>query len=324
MIRVIRVVVCGLLAAGCVARAQQVDRLHADAMAMYGGAKPYIDDPLPKLRREIDELGGLKMDEDQDELPEILERVSETVTTQLPRVPNLVAREDIVMKVEQNLMRPTSGRGGGSTMNDRQMVIISERRYEFLIRRIIGDGNVVFFKESRKEIQTEKGPAIPPQATGFSDLWMMFLPGTINEQRFRLLGTQKVHGHQTDVIAFAQLPEKVLVPARISARDGSFVPMLYQGIVWVDEDTGQILQIRIDLLAPLPMIQTDKLVSTVEFMEVTLPGLEDKLWLPRKVELQWNMYGQNAGEIHRYSNYRLYKAKVRIIDAPGDGDLVDK
>ena len=256
----------------------------------------------------------MKIDEDQASLDSLLQRMGETVSAQLPRIPNLVAHEDIALEEERmQVQGGGGGRGRGPVLSatSPEMVLKAERRYEFVIRRKPSD-DLQVFEESRKEMGTSKDPILPPQATGFSGLWILFTPGILEEQRFRYLGTQKIHGRQAAVVAFAQVPERVKIPGLIRSADGD-VPMLHQGIVWVDEETSRILRIRTDLLTPLPQISTTRLTSTVEYSEIRLPGLEERLWLPRRVELLWTMNARNGGEIHRYSNYRLYKANVRII-----------
>ena len=304
---------------------QESDQIHRQTIAIYGQVSPYLDLPIKKLQHQIDDLDGLKIDEDQAGLDSLLEHISETVSAQMPRIPNLVAREDIALEEEQ--MQIQGGGGGrgrwvavsGSTP---QMVVRAERRYEFVIRRR-PSGDVQIFEESRKELGTSKDPIMPPQGTGFSGLWMLFVPGVVEEQRFRYLGTQKIRGRQTAVVAFTQVPERVKVPGVIRGMDGD-VPMLQQGLVWVDEETSRILRIRTDLLTPLPQINTTRLTSTVEYSEVRLPGLDEKLWLPHRVELLWTMNARNGGEIHRYSSYRLYKANVRIItDTTGNPSVDD-
>ena len=306
-------------------QAEQVsDQIHRQAIAIYGPAKPYLDLPVKRLQHQIDDLDGLKVDEDQTELDALLQHVSETVSAQMPRIPNLAAREDIALEEERmQLQSSGGGRGRGPMVSATpEMVLRAERRYEFVIRRR-PSGDLQIFEESRKELGTSKDPIVPPQATGFSGLWMLFVPGVVEEQRFRYLGTQKVHGRQTAVIAFTQVPERVKVPGVVRSIDGD-IPMLQQGVVWVDEETSRILRIRTDLLTPLPQINTTRLTSTVEYSEVHLPGLDEKLWLPHRVELLWTMNARNGGEIHRYSNYRLYKANVRIItDTTGNPSIHD-
>jgi len=301
------------------------DQMHRQTMAIYGQVSPYLDLPTKKLQHQIDDLDGLKIDEDQGELDSLLQHISETVSAQMPRIPNLVAREDIALEEEHmQIQGGGGGRGRGAMVSAAtpEMVLRAERRYEFVIRRR-PSGDLQIFEESRKEIGTSKDPIMPPQGTGFSGLWMLFVPGVLEEQRFRYLGTQRIHGRQTAVIAFTQVPERVKIPGVIRGMVGD-VPMLQQGLVWVDEETSRILRIRTDLLTPLPQINTTRLTSTVEYSEVHLPGLDEKLWLPRRVELLWTMNARNGGEIHRYSNYRLYRANVRIItDTTGTAPIDD-
>ncbi|NUQ29822.1 MAG: hypothetical protein HOQ35_15090 [Acidobacteriaceae bacterium] len=299
------------------------DQMHRQTMAIYGQVSPYLDLPTKKLQHQIDDLDGLKIDEDQAGLDSLLQHISETVSAQMPRIPNLVAREDIALE-EEHMQIQGGGRGRGAMVSAAtpEMVLRAERRYEFVIRRR-PSGDLQIFEESRKEIGTSKDPILPPQGTGFSGLWMLFVPGVLEEQRFRYLGTQRIHGRQTAVIAFTQVPGRVKIPGVIRGMAGD-VPMLQQGLVWVDEETSRILRIRTDLLTPLPQINTTRLTSTVEYSEVHLPGLDEKLWLPRRVELLWTMNARNGGEIHRYSNYRLYKANVRIItDTMGTAPVDD-
>ncbi|MGO4209415.1 hypothetical protein AB4Y89_18805 [Terriglobus sp. 2YAB30_2] len=304
---------------------QARDQIHRQTIAIYGQVSPYLDLPIKRLQHQIDDLDGLKIDEDQTGLDSLLQHISETVSAQMPRIPNLAAREDIALEEEHiQVQGGGGGRGRGPVVSvaSPEMVLKAERRYEFVIRRR-PSGDLQIFEESRKELGTSKDPIMPPQATGFSGLWMLFVPGVIEEQRFRYLGTQKIHGRQTSVVAFTQVPERVKVPGVIRSMDGD-VPMLQQGLVWVDEDTSRILRIRTDLLTPLPQINTTRLTSTVEYAEVHLSGLDEKLWLPRRVELLWTMNARNGGEIHRYSNYRLYKANVRIItDTTGTSPIDD-
>ncbi|WP_263410943.1 hypothetical protein [Terriglobus tenax] len=328
----LRAVTVVLLTAWVAPRAQQAadppaSALHEQAVRLFSEAKPYIDLPLQKLEHQVEELHGLKADEDQEKLEDVLESASAAVLQQLPRVPNLVAREDVAFETEQSQMVRGAGfgrRGGGGVygVGDRQLAVIRENSYEFVIRRQKDDEGIPVLQESRRDPRTEKEPEGQqlPQALGFSQLWMLFTREELHHQRYRYLGTQKVHGQVTNVLAFAQVPERVSNPGVIQTTQGP-VPMLQQGIVWIDEQTGQILRIRTDLLAPVPQIQAESISSTVEFSAVRLPGLEELLWLPKHVDLTWTIQGQYGGEIHRYSRYRLYKAKIRIL-IPKDEDLV--
>jgi hypothetical protein len=65
------------------------------AMQQYVKTAPYVDLPLPQLKKAIRDLNGIKPDSTPGQLEVILEKTGEAITLQLPRVPNLICREDV-------------------------------------------------------------------------------------------------------------------------------------------------------------------------------------------------------------------------------------
>jgi hypothetical protein len=185
------------------------------------------------------------------------------------------------------------------------------RRFEYLIMaEHQSDGSTVF-DESRKDLD-KSDRAAAPHGVGFGSLWLMFAPAHQKESSFRYLGTQKVDKRATFVVGFAQDPKLVKVPGMVKAESGE-VPLLYQGIAWIDQETYKIVRLRTDLLAPLTAIKLWQATSTVNFSEVEIPKFETPLWLPKSVEITWDLNGNRLGELHRYSKYRLFAATARIV-----------
>ena len=141
--------------------------------------------------------------------------------------------------------------------------------------------------------------------------WLIFAAGNRSESNFHYLGTQKVEGHATYVITFAQVPVQVRKPSLLATATDT-IPLLYQGVAWIDAHDFQILRLRTDLLAPLPQLGLDRVTSTIEYAQVHIPDLADPLWLPQEVELLWQTNGQEDGEIHRYSRYQLFRATIKL------------
>jgi len=54
-------------------------------------------------------------------------------------------------------------------------------------------------------------------------------------------------GHATVVLGFAQIPDKVKFPGEVTFLDAS-LPVLFQGIAWIDESDFRIVRLRTDLL----------------------------------------------------------------------------
>lgn len=286
-------------------------------MQQYERTTPYVDLPIPQLTKAVKELNGLKIKEDSDQLDSILQKTGEAINAQLPRVPNLLCREEIADETKPQISAPTSvrisGNIGGNTMSSpaastNQWSIGDWHRFDYIIRSTKEEDGSITLEETRQG----GGSAKAPRGTGFAALWMIFAPGNRDESSFRYLGTQKIDGRATQVIAFAQTPEKVRKPSLIDTGAGT-VPLLYQGFAWIDAEDFHILRLRTDLRAPLPQLNLKRITSTIDFSKVTIAQFPDPLWLPKQVEVIWQTNDVEAGEIHRYSKYQLFHATAKIV-----------
>ena len=278
----------------------------SEMVSLYADAQPYKDDPIATMKLKVPQLDGLKADASQAELPTILNKAGAVIVAQMPRVPNLIAQEEVAQeavtttRISSSGARGTSawsgvaGMGGSSTD---ALVPQTWRRFEYLIlAKHLGDGGTVF-DESRKDLdKKDREPA--PRGIGFGSLWLMFIPANQAESKFRYLGTQSVEKHPTYVVAFAQDPKLVKVPGVIETESGE-TPLLYQGVAWIDQETYKIVRIRTDVLAPLPKIKLWQATSTVSFSEVEIPKFDARLWLPKTVEITWDLGGNRLGELHK-------------------------
>jgi len=256
---------------------------------VWARAKPYLDDPLPQLTANIPELQGLDPAPDQQPLAQLLEKTGAKSLDLLKRMPNVISHESVVTKVEPR----------GPTWHE---------KFEYLVLRHEALGEVML-EEYR--IDKAKTGAVP-LSQGSANAWVLFHPGNLVESRFRYLGRQRMDGHSTVVLAFAQIPDKVKFPGQVNVR-GTLVPVLYQGIAWIDESDFRIVRLRTDLLAPRPDIYLRTLTSEVRFSEVRVPEVKDPLWLPHEAKITWDFKGQVMQERHRYSDFRLYRSKSKIV-----------
>jgi hypothetical protein len=312
------------------------------AKKVYAHAKPYLDAPLSELKRAVPALGGLKADPSQENLQSILDRTGEMVQAQVPKLPDLTAREEIrqaQFKVPREGEQDDPGgsismgggrnRGLGRTQNFPAPVTnekdLEEKLHSSLVvgpwwkdfdyiilSRQSPEGDPVL-EESRTDLNARPEKAEKTlHAIGFAHLSLLFLPGRMLESTYRLLGQQKMYGHEAYVVAFAELPERVTFAGEI-ASGGITYPLLYQGIAWIDEVTFRIVRLRTDLLAPLPDIQVQWLSSDLQFSEVRIADLALPLWLPHQVELTWRQGDDLVGEMHLYTKYRLFHATARML-----------
>ncbi|SPF33008.1 Poly(3-hydroxybutyrate) depolymerase (modular protein) [Candidatus Sulfotelmatobacter kueseliae] len=257
--------------------------------SVWANAKPYLDDPLPQLTANIPELQGLDPAPDQQRLAELLKKTGDKSLDLLRRMPNVISHESVVTKIEPR----------GPTWH---------QQFEYLVLRHEANSDVTL-----DEFRTDKAKTgAAPLSQGAANAWIVFHPGNLAESRFRYLGRQRMDGHATIVLAFAQIPDKVKFPGQVDFQ-GTKVPMLFQGIAWIDESDFRIVRLRKDLLTPRPDIYLRTFTSEILFSEVSVPKAAETLWLPQEVKVTWDFKGQVVQETHRYSNPHLYQSKAKII-----------
>jgi hypothetical protein len=304
----------------------------------------YIEDSFPQLKEAVPALRGLRLDEGAAEEGEsILNKTGATISGMMPRLPNLIAKEEvsqaglalpyIVSPGNQgNSYGMTRGRMS-STSNvspraassnevrdaiQRQLDETKNRiEFSYRIQFNAEDGANPGLREFRLNAQNEAiltASASPgnPRGVGFGSSWLMFEPKTLNQFRFRYLGREKIGKRDTVVLAFAQIPERADVPAQITVG-GSTCSYFMQGVVWIDPSMFQMTRLQTDLLAPLSGFHQKKLRSEVDFGEVRIPARNLTVWMPSRVEISWEMDNQAGAELHKYSDYRLFGSTSRIL-----------
>jgi hypothetical protein len=311
----------------------------------------YIEDAMPQLKEAVPALRGLRVEEQSPaESEQLLNRTGTTITAMLPRVPNLIAKEEMSQAslalpymVSNGSQTSTSGyslgrmgRGGpvptgvsqpamraadNKEVGARLQTLLSEPKnsvqFSYRIQSNPDDASKVGLREFRMNAQNEAivtastNPG-SPRGVGFGSLWLMFEPTRLNQFQFRHLGREKLGKHDTVVLAFAQIPERATVSPRISLNRTT-CSYLMQGVVWIDPTLFQILRLQTDLLFPLTGIHERKLRSEIDFGEIRIPARNLTLWMPSRVEISWEMDTQAGAELHKYSEYRLFGSTSRIL-----------
>ena len=263
----------------------------AEEMKLYADSRPYLDDPPFELERAIPDLRTLEPASSQDQLPSILASVGTKVDELLQEVPNLICDETVSEEMSVQ----------SQTFN--YIVLVHETENEWTLEE---------YRTDRKGRPIAQGPGTR-NSVGFVSRWVVFSPANDHKSRFRYLGEQRIGSHSTFVVAFAQTPGAQSHPGEISVPQGGTIPTLYQGVAWIDESDFRILRLRTDLLAPQPQVGLKQLTATIQFGSVRIAKLEAQLWLPQEVKLDVDANGQVLQELHRYSQYRLYKANTKIV-----------
>jgi len=272
-------------------------------------AETYLRFPIQRLKAVVPALSGIKYDESQGQLPSILNHVAQHIADVLPRLPDLISREDVF-----------HFQGGGDA--DAGGPAASQpwgRQYKYLLQRQHNADGSNSLMESRVDGAgrpvKDGGGFTSLRGYGFGYQWLFFSADNQPEFHFRYLGQQEKNGRKTFVVAFAQEPGKVAAPAFFQAGEKR-VPFYYQGVLWVDQTSFDIVALRTDLLAPLPQVLLKQLTTELTFREVRIRGYDAVFWLPSEVDISSDQGRGSSEESHRYSDYHLFHAETRILPEP--------
>jgi len=259
-----------------------------------------------QLHSAFPELAGLKSVDTQAHLPTILQHVAASEDTFMRNIPDLTAREDIVVQQQSH--------AGGM---DRTFPVFSGKyTYLVLAHRESDGGHLVEYRTDLKGKEIKPGLDYAPASTqGFALLALFFDSFHQTLASFRYLGRQQLDRGEMYVVAFAQRPDAAPLTGQIYIG-GKLTSTAYQGIAWIDPVKFQIRQMRTDLLEPLPDVGLRAQTTEIHFMEVHLPDVATPLWLPRTVVVSSELNGHLVRNRHTYRNYQRFAANSRILPDP--------
>jgi hypothetical protein len=143
---------------------------------------------------------------------------------------------------------------------------------------------------------------------GFTSAALMFHPTYRPESTFRYLGRQKINGHDTFVVAFAQIPGKAHLVGNFQSGQTSLTTFT-QGLAWIDTSTYRIVRLHTDLLRPLPELRLEKEALDIGFNEVRFKQSKQALWLPGQVTVTIDWDGKVLRNTHAYSDFKIFNVE---------------
>ena len=279
----------------------------------YRRAEPITGWSLKKARRLIPELKGIERAADQSGLPGILRGVSANLQKFVVNFVDTTAVESI----DEAETPPYWGRFEPYAQEQSTKHIRQKFDYLILRRQEGGAFNIVEYRtdlRGQKKRHRELSKDFIKTA-GFAAMPLFFGPLQQPWSHFRYLGRQKIGGVDTEVVAFAEHANQTAVMGHFIVGRQS-VPLLVQGVAWIRPGDDQILQMRTDLLAPLPPLT--KMTAVVHFAGFQIQNSSTELWLPKEVEVEVEFEGYVFSNRHTYSDYRMFSAKS-VIKAGGPG-----
>jgi hypothetical protein len=277
---------------------------------------------IADLEHAVPELTHLKPESDQSQLAALLDKIGAKVVDIANKTPDLISHEEVVtvnggVRSRQDfsflvLEHETSSQ---ARVFDEYRVDVKTGQ-KFQTGRVeeaptddsSGSTSLAALAAARESI-THSGKG--PSSQGFVNNWLNFHPTNREQSDFRYLGEEKMDGHGTVVVAFAQKPGRVALPLKVYF-DHKIFQVFMQGVAWVDPVDFRILRLWMDILAPPVGVPLRQLSSDVHFAETAIADLPSPLWLPREVVIITNV-GSVVRETHRYSNYRLFRTRSKLV-----------
>jgi hypothetical protein len=297
-------------------------KLLDDEKRLYADAKPYMDSPAQELEKSVGELKGLRPDSSQEQLSDLLRKVGARVDELAQKVPDMISDERVTQTRgvtghdKSCLSHPAVGGGWPAFPVEgcsQHVVKRTERAFHYIIESHQTDVGPVLDEfrtdEKNRPLASSAGG---PIFQGFVGSWIVFSPPNGSQSRFRYLGDQKIGKRETFVVAFAQIPGSVSVPVML-VRYPENIPVLFQGVAWVDREDFRILQLRTDILAPQQEFGLERQTAKILFGPVGIGELNLELWLPMGVDVSMEDNGVVLQEQHAYSHYHMYHATSRIV-----------
>lgn len=265
----------------------------------YGKVKSVVSQPLADLERALPELRGLEPASSQDGLPAILQHVGADVQAFFSQFPNTVS-------VEQTHQERLGHNGKVAESMDQKfhyLLLAHPEKWGLGLEEYRADE-----QGSRTALHGLEGGFM--LTAGFASASLLFHPAYQAGAAFRYLGRQTIDGHDTDVVAFAQKPDKAKLMGRFNT-DEATVLTLTQGLAWIDPTNYQIVRMRTDLLKAASKVRLERETTEIHFDQVRFKEIPSPLWLPREVVVTVEWKGKTFRNLHEYSDFKLFNVETR-------------
>ena len=146
-------------------------------------------------------------------------------------------------------------------------------------------------------------------STGFITLALVFHPEMQGDFDFDCEGQAKWFGKPTWLVHFRQRPDR---PNRM--QDYTVAGQTYRidlkGRAWISSDTSQIVHIEADIINPMHEIQMLSEHQVVEYGPVPFARKSTILWLPKNVEIYFDIRKRRFYRHYTFDNYMLFDVDV--------------
>lgn len=149
-------------------------------------------------------------------------------------------------------------------------------------------------------------------STGFMSLALIFHPDMRGNFQMYCEGLGEWHGQATWLIHFRQREDK---PNRLSDLEvgSEYYPLNLKGRAWIAANSFQIVRVEAELMNRVPMLAVQHQIA--EYGPVHFQKMNIDLWLPRSVDLYFELNRHRYYRRHSFDHYMLFA--VNSEEKPG-------
>lgn len=144
---------------------------------------------------------------------------------------------------------------------------------------------------------------------GMPAIALLFHPILASDFTFTCEGLGGWEGRSAWQVHFVQRPDR---PGRILSYStgGRYSSLPLKGRAWIDPGTMQVLRIETELVRPLAEVGLTVDHVAISYQPVQFTGRDEKLWLPRTVDLYVERRGRRYYRRHTFKDFRLFTVET--------------
>lgn len=182
--------------------------------------------------------------------------------------------------------------------------------YQLLVDTKSGSFRINESRETRKA--AFRDPARTLLITnGFTSMLLIVHPDYQDSYTFEPAGQESVDGVTAFKNNFKSVPGGSS-PAAIQLR-GKNYPLPLSGSLWINAQTGAISKLIVAVDSSLSDLGLKGLRSEIHYATVNFRDPEESYWMPVSAMIDVETPRQHWRNLHRFSNYRRFRASIQIV-----------
>ena len=184
-----------------------------------------------------------------------------------------------------------------------------KRKYDYVATVSQNAPGIVSIDEHRSDKLTLAGYPDQIASTGFAGLALILHPDLREDFELQCEGLGDWRGQATWLVHFRQRSDR---PNRMHAYGigEQIFPVALKGRAWITADNFQIVRMEADMVKPMPEIRLLSEHQVVEYGPVPFPKKNITLWLPKDVEIYFDLRKHRYYRHHSFDHFMLFSVET--------------